>query len=136
MSRKFFTEEEMATLRQNPYVYSVSPTVVILTKAFKEIFYAEYQQGAYPRAIFEKYGLTADLLGKSRLTGMAQHIKEEYAKYGSFHEGRRASAKTNRTQAAPPTTEDEIKSIKHELDYLKQEVSFLKKISSLKNTRK
>lgn len=53
MSRKFFTEEEMATLRQNPYVYSVSPTAVILTKAFKEIFYAEYQQGAYPRAIFE-----------------------------------------------------------------------------------
>ena len=136
MSRKFFTEEEIAILHQNPYVYSVSPTVLILTKAFKEMFYAEYQQGVYPRAIFEKYGFTVELLGKSRLSGMAQHIKEEYAKYGGFYDGRRSVAKTNDTRTEPPSTEAEIKSIRHELDYLKQEISFLKKISSIKNTRK
>ena len=38
MSRKLFTEEQIAALRQNPYVYSVSRSTLVLRKSFKEIF--------------------------------------------------------------------------------------------------
>ena len=50
MSRKLFTEEQIAALRQNPYVYSVSRSTLVLRKSFKEIFYTEYMKGVYPWA--------------------------------------------------------------------------------------
>ena len=58
MSRQFFTEEQIESLRQNPYVYSVSAIVLVLRKEFKEIFYAEYKEGALPR----KFSGNTDLI--------------------------------------------------------------------------
>ena len=49
MSRKLFTEEQMASLRQNPYVYSVSSTVLVLRKSFKEIFTRSTWRAHIPR---------------------------------------------------------------------------------------
>ena len=89
MSRKLFTEEQIAALRQNPYVYSVSRSTLVLRKSFKEIFYTEYMKGVYPKDIFKKYGFDPAVLGERRIGGALQHIKEEYAKYGCFYEGRR-----------------------------------------------
>jgi transposase len=48
MSRTLFTEDQIAALRQNPYVYSVTPATLALTKEFKEVFYTEYQNGTSP----------------------------------------------------------------------------------------
>lgn len=76
MSRKLFTEEQMASLRQNPYVYSVSSTVLVLRKSFKEIFYKEYMEGAYPKAILKKYGFDTTMLGKNRIDSIVYHIKK------------------------------------------------------------
>ena len=56
MSRKLFTEEQIAALRQNPYVYSVSRSTLVLRKSFKEIFYTEYMEGVYPKDIFKNTG--------------------------------------------------------------------------------
>lgn len=134
MSRKFFTEEQIATLRQNPYVYSVSRSTLVLRKSFKELFYSEYMEGAYPKDIFLKYGFDPAVLGKKRIDGTLQHIKEEYAKYGCFHEGRRPADRSGSAAKAKP--EDEIKSLRHEVEYLRQEVEYLKKISAIKNTKR
>ena len=88
MSRKLFTEEQIAALRQNPYVYSVSRSTLVLRKSFKEIFYTEYMEGVYPKDVFKKYGFDPAVLGERRIGGALQHIKEEYAKYGCFYESR------------------------------------------------
>ena len=134
MSRKIFTEEQIAVLRQNPYVYSVSRSTIVLRKSFKELFYTEYMEGAYPKDIFKKYGFDTAVLGRKRIDGTLQHIKEEYAKYGCFYEGRRPANRTG--SAAKTKPEDEIKSLRHEVEYLRQEVEYLKKISAIRNTKR
>ena len=131
-----FTEEQMASLRQNPYVYSVSSTVLVLRKSFKEIFYKEYMEGAYPKAILKKYGFDTTMLGKNRIDSIVYHIKKEYAKYGGFYEGRRPANRHETACATEQTTEEELKSLRHEVEYLRQEVDFLKKISVIRKPRK
>lgn len=134
MSRKLFTEEQIAALRQNPYVYSVSRSTLVLRKSFKEIFYTEYMEGVYPKDVFKKYGFDPAVLGERRIGGALQHIKEEYAKYGCFYEGRRPADRSDTAAKVKP--EDDIKALRHEVEYLRQEVEYLKKISAIKNTKR
>ena len=74
MSRKLFTEEQIAFLRQNPYVYSVSRSTLVLRKSFKEIFYTEYMDGVYLKDIFKKYGFDPAVLGKRRIEIGRAHV--------------------------------------------------------------
>ena len=134
MGRKFFTEEELADLRNNPCVYSVSRSTLVLTKSFKEIFYTEYMEGATSKEIFVKYGFDPDVLGRKRVDGARQHIMEEYAKYGGFYEGKRPSSQTETTEETGP--EAQLKFLTHRVEYLEQQIEFLKKLSSIRNTKK
>ena len=139
MSRRQFTEEQINILRQNPYVSSVTGTRLTLTREFKELFMTAYQAGELPRSILENHGFDIGILGERRIWSISQHIREEYKKYGEFHEGYgpRASRSTPSADPNQPLSEkDELKQLRHEVDYLKQEMEFLKKISSIRTTRK
>ena len=98
-----------------------------------------YQAGELPRSILENHGFDIGILGERRIWSISQHIREEYKKYGEFHEGYgpRASRSTPSADPNQPLSEkDELKQLRHEVDYLKQEMEFLKKISSIRTTRK
>lgn len=139
MSRKLFTEDQQQLLRNNPYVYSVTAARLQLSKEFKEIFMTAYNSGESPRAILVNYGFDIDVIGERRIGSIAQHIRSEYQKYGEFHEGYcpRSTSRTVESSSNQPLTEKEaIQHLQHEIDYLKQEMEFLKKISSIRNTRK
>ena len=139
MSRRQFTEEQINILRQNPYVFSVTGTRLTLTREFKELFMTAYQAGELPRSILENHGFDIGILGERRIWSISQHIREEYKKYGEFHEGYgpRASRSTPSADPNQPLSEkDELKQLRHDVDYLKQEMEFLKKISSIRTTRK
>lgn len=141
MSRKRFTEEQQQLLRQNPYIYSVTEARITLTKEFKELFMTAYKAGESPRKILEDHGFDISIIGERRIWSIPQHIRTEYKKYGEFHDGYGSRAKTAspnaHLDAANPVSEaDEIKQLRHEVDYLKQEMEFLKKISSIRTTRK
>lgn len=141
MSRKLFTEEQQQLLRQNPYIYSVTETRITLTKEFKELFMTAYKAGESPRKILEDHDFDISIIGERRIWSISQHIRTEYKKYGEFHEGYgprgEAASPDAPTDAAKPVSEaDEIKQLRHEVDYLKQEMEFLKKISSIRTTRK
>ena len=141
MSRKLFTEEQQQLLRQNPYIYSVTETRITLTKEFKELFMTAYKAGESPRKILEDLGFDISIIGERRIWSISQHIRTEYKKYGEFHEGYgprgEAASPDAPTDAAKPLSEtDEIKQLRHEVDYLKQEMEFLKKNSSIRTTRK
>lgn len=137
MSRKLFTEEQLQLLRKNPYVYSVTNARLQLTKEFKEIFLSLYNEGESPRQILVSHGFDIDVIGERRIWSISHHIRSEYQKYGELQEGY-CPRNTDHTLRAdqPATAEDELKKLKHEVDYLRQEVEFLKKISSIKNARK
>lgn len=139
MSRKLFTEEQQQLLRQNPYVHSVTASRLQLTKEFKEIFLASYNAGTSPREILINYGFDISILGEKRIWSISQHIRSEYEKYGEFHEGygRRVISTAQKSDHSQPLSEkDEIKQLRSEVNYLKQEMEFLKKVSSIKTTRK
>lgn len=136
---KLLTEEQVETLRQNPYVFSVMPTRISFTKEFKEIFYREYMNGYTPRQIFERHGFDTSILGKGRMHSMGVNIRKEYNQYGGFHQGNIRSCRKSGTipsHEPPQTQEDQIKQMQQELSYLKQEMEFLKKIIAIRNIRK
>lgn len=138
MSRNPFTIEQVQLLSQNPYTYNVNRLRLSFTKEFKEIFYSEYQAGELPRQILADHSYDPVILGARRIWGISCHIREQYEKYGGFHEGP-APPKTMRSASAsdvPATEKDELKQLRHEVDYLKQEVEFLKKIPSVRTIRK
>ncbi len=139
MSKKLFTEEEQQLLRQNPYVYSVSKSSLSLTRELKELFLEAYHKGQTVRSILEDYGFVPDILGNRRIWGISSYIRSEYQEYGEFTEGHNTRGKrsSNPNLLNPVTDADEIRQLKHEVDYLKQEMEFLKKFlqSELQGSR-
>lgn len=139
MSRSQFNNEQMQLLRQNPYTHKVTRTTVSFTKKFKEIFHNEYQAGESPRQILIDHGYDPEILGDSRMWGIANRIQEQFKKNGEFHEGHCSHrlVKSNTLISSKTTSEiDELKQLRHEVDYLKQEIEFLKKISSIRTSKK
>ena len=131
MSKVKFTPEQQQLLRNNPYTVRVTEAVLNLSREFKELFYKEYLTGALPRDILQKYGYPADILGKDRICGISHTIRRQFEKTGEFQD--------IRTSGSPTTgvSQDErIRQLEHQVNYLTQEVEFLKKISSLRSTRK
>lgn len=139
MNRKSFTDEQMRQLRQNPYTLRVTKYQLAFTKEFKEIFYAEYQNGELPRQILKDHGYDPAVLGDRRVWGIYGHLKEQYEKYGGFRKGHavhKSEPSTPLVSDMPASKEEELKQLRHEVDYLKQEVEFLKKISYVRTTQK
>ena len=130
MSRRQFTEEQQRKLRQNPYVYSVTATRLSLTREFKELFMEACRAGGTPRKILEDHGFSVELIGERRFFSIPQHIREEFKKHGEFREG--YSSRSNGENVLE--VQGHLKQLRHEVDHLKQEMEFLKKISSIRNT--
>ena len=131
MSKAKFTTEQQQLLRNNPYTVRVTEDVLNLSKEFKELFYKEYLTGILPRDILEKYGYSADILGKQRIWGISHMIRKQFEKTGEFRDVRNPGSFI--TLESP---EERIHQLEHQVDYLAQEVEFLKKISSIRSTRK
>ena len=133
MSKKLFTDEEIAILRQNPFTFKVNRNTLSFTKEFKELFLAEYNAGNLPRQILIDHGYDPEILGNRRIWGIPAHIREQYDRFGELREG------PPNTKPRKPKTlsdKDEIIRLRHEVDYMRQEIEFLKKISSIRNTGK
>lgn len=137
MNIKRFTAEELAELRKNPYTYRATPAQLRFTAEFKERFWNEYNDGALPREIIEGCGYDPDVLGNSRINGILLHVREAATK----GEGFRSESKPRRKKeiiadGTPSTPEEQLKKLEREVTYLRKEVEFLKKISSVRTSGK
>lgn len=56
MATKLFTEEELITLKRNPYTYRVTTRMILFTLEFKELFWRRYKKGEFPVYCTHKYG--------------------------------------------------------------------------------
>ena len=133
MSEVKFTPEQQDILRNNPYTARVTASTLSFTKEFKELYYKEYLSGRIPREILQEYGYPVEILGQKRIWGIAHTIKKEFERNGSFDDVR-TKKQYGRPQASTP--EEKIRHLEHQVNYLTKEVEFLKKISSIRNTRK
>lgn len=69
------------------------------------------------------------MLGKIRINGIRQHIKNETTKFGEFHTGYLSARKATdpeQLKAAPP--EQVISRLQNEVIYLRQGLDFIKKL--------
>ncbi len=140
MNRNKFTKREIQLIKNNPYTYKVTEAQIYYTKEFKEEFWRRYQAGETPRAIVEALGYDPDMLGQSRINGLQTNIKKQANNSGGFNQGKgpRRKRKLQRElyDVENKPTEETLVKMQHELLYLRQEVEFLKKITSIKDTRK
>lgn len=133
MNIKRFTTEELAELRENPYTYKATPAQLRFTAEFKERFWNEYNNGALPREIIVNCGYDPEALGSSRINGILLHVREAATKGDGFRsESKPRSKKETVSKDTDLTPEGKIQKLEKELAYLRKEVEFLKKISSVK----
>lgn len=131
MSKIQFTQEQQQLLRNNPYTARVTADSLSLSKEFKELFYKEYQSGSLPGEILRKYGYPAEVLGNRRIVGISYCIRKQFERNGEFRD-----ARTSRADKLAVSSDEKLKRLEHQVNYLTQEVEFLKKISSIRNTAK
>jgi hypothetical protein len=138
MERNRFTKREIQLLKSNPYTYQVTESQLFYTKEFKEEFWRRYQEGESPRKIVEALGYDPDMLGTYRINGLQINIKKQVSRPGGFIEGkkRRKQLKSGLYSVDENPSDETIVKMQHELMYLRQEVEFLKKITSVKDTKK
>ena len=77
MASRKFTEEEINSLKANPYVLHVSPSLVHYSAEFKEKFWDGVLARKDPREIVTELGFDPDLLGAYRLNGLKAMIRNE-----------------------------------------------------------
>ncbi len=78
MGRGNLNEEEIRTLRKNPYVVAVNDRGVSYSKDFTFLFINEYMQGKKPTAIFKDAGFDVKVLGSKRIERACARWKESY----------------------------------------------------------
>ena len=133
MGRGNLNEEEIRTLRENPYVVDVNERGVSYSKDFKFLFIKEYMQGKKPSAICRDAGFDVKALGSKRIERACARWKESYEagtlgvrsakleKYGS------AEARRIENDAI----DDEIDRLKESaLDICRNQMKEIKRISA------
>lgn len=131
MSKKIFTEKEIAILSKNQYVKKVSAKGITYTDEFKQIFIAENEKGKYPNEIFTAYGFNIDILGIGRVKSSAKRWRATYKRYGIC--GLRDTRKNNsgRPTKKELSLEEKYARLQAQNALLKAENELLKKINLL-----
>ena len=123
-----FTKKQIEILRKNPYVKKVGAIGISYTEEFKRRFWEMYtREHMMPREILELLGIDAEILGAARVRSIAHNFKLEYTKFGDFTDVRR-SARAKQEEEFPPAKE--LNRLRMEVEYLRQEQEFIKKIIS------
>ena len=135
MAKKKFTREQMEQLRSNPYTYKVTTCQIFFTAEFKERFYQLRQEGLLLNEVITMLGYDPDVLGEKRIDGISHLINKAVREGKGFQEG--VAPRTSiLDEEYPELTRENFLKMQHELLYLKQEIEFLKKISSPKDFQK
>ena len=135
MSKRVFTDHQIAEFSENPYTYQVTTGQILFTKEFKELFWEEYMEGVLPRTILKQCGYDIDVLGNNRISCIGQSIRKEASLGRGFRDGKRPSYRP-KSIANVPDEASEIKQLQNEVEYLKQEMEFLKKTILARTTGK
>ena len=130
---KVFTEEERKKLLENKYTLDVTEANIFYTNEFKNLFWIHYQAGEGVKSIFKQLGYDVNILGNGRIYNFSHKLSEDM-KSGSIPI--KTNIKENKETLNTKYSDEEIKAMEYELTYLRQEVSFLKKILSLGKKKK
>lgn len=139
MKMREFTPEELTELRNNPHTYLVDKCRLRLTLEAKQKIMEMSAQGHSAIYIVKKLGYKISILGEKRARGLVARVRQQ----ALSAEGLREDYKRRDPKRLPlddldqlPVSLEAFNQIKNELVYLRQEVEFLKKISSVEKQNK
>lgn len=132
---KAFTDEQIKQLRENPYTLKVTNSKIFFTKEFKQDFYGKRQEGLTLKETIVALGYDPDVLGEKRIDGISHLINKAIREGKEFSEGI-APRTSILDESCPDVTRENFIKMQHELQYMRQEIEFLKKISSLRTSKK
>lgn len=113
-----FNEQELETLRNSPYVSSVSPKIIRYGELFENEYHRLFQLRYTIKECFETLGLDPEIIGKSRINAYHKRYKQRVEE-GAF---------VSPTLGESPKSISQIMTEKdHRIKLLEQEVEFLKK---------
>ena len=128
MSIKLFTEKEIASLSNNPYIKAISEKSITYTDEFKRIFIAESEKCKPAREIFEEHGFDVSILGMTRVIQARKRWKSSYKSKGILGLDDARKGHSGRPNAKELSLEEKYEKLKLQNNYLKAENELLKKI--------
>lgn len=118
------TKERIDYLLQNENVAGVTEKNIFFTVEFKEKFYELYQQGMKNISIFYKLGVDPNIVGYNRVRSFVYHLLDDIKCCRGFV----GYTNKNCIERTSDSTEEKLKKALTELEYVKQENQFLKRI--------
>ena len=128
MPRKELNTEELAELRDSPYVASIIAGRINFTPQFKREAYRLLMEGRSMRSIFEEHGIAPEILGDKRIWAFAHKLRTNADRDEGFADLRKNNSRKPSSQTQEQTLAARVEQLEHELAYTRQEVEFLKKI--------
>ena len=125
---KKLTPEERDILRKSPHVSQVIGERISFTPEFKRMAYREMLDGKTLRTILFEHGINPDMLGDSRIWGIAEKLRKNADREEGFVDRRKQNQRRSAKETKEQSLESKIEQLEHELAYTRQEVEFLKKI--------
>ena len=129
MGKYYFTKEVLEFLKESPYVKNVSEKAVTYTDEFKELFLKEYKKLPSPTIIFDKYGLPSSILGEQRISNCSKRWRTQELRESGIKDTRKENS--GRPITRDLSAEEQIKRLKDQNEYLKQQVEFLSQLRRL-----
>ncbi len=136
-----FTNKQLHELLSSPYVAFVSRRTVSYTLEFKQLFWQRYIDGVDPMQIFDDAGINPLIVGRNRVVGLANLLRQQKARGTPFSDGKETPqinlpkkqfdlpTPPRRPRFSPPDyTPDDIYKMIHQIKYMSQELEFIKKI--------
>jgi len=131
MSKKMFEKEEIKILSENKYVKKISNKAITYTDEFKRIFIAQYNNGKFPREIFEECGFDVDILGINRVDSCRRRWKKSYKENGAIGLVDTRKGHSGRPRIKELTLEEKYAQLEAQNNLLKAENELLKKLDMM-----
>ena len=135
---KKFTPEQLEILANNPYTSKVDWHHIWFTLEFQNLFLTRYEQGESSSEIFESLGYDIEILGRYRVYNYPRNLYSRLEKGLPLTETpgqKKVNAPSNVDYNTMPAQQS-VAAMQRELQYLRQQVEFLKKITELDNDKK
>ena len=131
MSKKLFSDTEVTKLSKNKYISNVSNKAITYTFEFKKKFIDEYKTGKLPRIIFEEAGFDVDVLGMKRVETSSKRWRKAFKDNGELGLIDARKTSSGRPLKRELTDLEKFKRLEAQIEYLKIENEFLKKLDKI-----
>lgn len=127
MSTRLLSQEYVKELQEHIYVKIATQRVVAFTSEFKQLAYDELHRGKTMCQIFEEAGFDTEKLGQTRLINFQTRL-EKYSQREEGFSDKRFGNYRKEAQTDEAKLRKKLSQLEHQVEYLRQENAFLKKI--------